>query len=149
MQHLFELVFEYRNLLVRRRSEGPGFAPPARSRLDALHRLLGREPFIGTPSGTGTYSRRLHARCDVELRALLRTSATLCAVDILNLGAGGVCAVTPGPLQIGDRGVLHLVSPESGRVYECTAEVCWTRSKGQHTAGLRFIGPPVEVLPAS
>ncbi len=148
MHHLFELVFEYRHLLVRRRSEGPAFDLPARSRLDALHRLLGREPFIGTASGSGAYSRRRHARCDVELHAILRLGASLCAVEILNLGAGGVCAVTPEPLQIGERGVLRLASPESGRVYECTAQVSWTRDEGEHIAGLRFLGTPVEV-PAS
>lgn len=150
MQHLFELVFEYRNLLVRRKTEGPTLDVSTRTRLDALHRLLGREPLPPGPSGSGAFSRRRHARCEVELSASLHVGTTAAVVELLNLGAGGVCAVIPEPLQIGERGVLRMTSPESGRVYECTMQISWVSDEaGQHTAGMRFIGAPSEVQPAS
>jgi hypothetical protein len=147
MHDLFELVFEYRNLLARRKAEGAALEQPARTRLDALHRLLGREPFTGSPSGSGTFSRRRHARCDVELTATLRVGATLSAVELLNLSAGGVCVVSPALLPVGERGVLRITSPDSGRVHECTALVSWARDEdvAQHLAGLRFVGAPSEV----
>lgn len=150
MHDLFELVFEYRNLLARRKSEGAALEMSARSRLDALHRLLGREPFGEQPSGSGAFSRRRHARCDVEVAASLRIGSSLCAIELLNLGAGGVCAVTPEPLPVGERGLLRITSPDSGRVYECAAQVSWTRDdEEQHVAGIRFVGAPREVQLAS
>jgi len=150
MHDLFELVFEYRSLLARRKVEGPAFDRPARNRLDALHRLLGREPFGLEPAGSGAFSRRRHARCDVEFRAGLRIGAALFAVDLLNLGAGGVCATTPEPLPVGERGLLRIVSPDSGRIYECLAQVSWARDEDdQYIAGLRFVGAPREVGRAS
>jgi hypothetical protein len=150
MHDLFELVFEYRNLLARRKSEGESLEISARSRLDALHRLLGREPLGDEPSGSGAFARRRHARCDVEIAASFRLGTTPSAIELLNLGAGGVCAVTPEPLPIGERGLLRITSPDSGRVYECTAVVSWARvEEEQHLAGLRFIGAPREVQLAS
>ena len=150
MHDLFELVFEYRQLLARRKVEGQGFAPPARHRLDALHRLLGREPFLGHPEGSGTFTRRRHARCDVDMPASLRLGPGLCAIELLNLGAGGVCAVIGAELSPGQRGALRITSPDSGRVYECAAQVTWSRVDGeQHLAGLRFIGAPRDVQLAS
>jgi PilZ domain len=146
MQHLFELVFEYRNLLARRKSEGLSLDPPARYRLDALHRLLGREPSRDDDPGamgSGAFSRRRHARCDVDLPATLRIGAALAAIEILNLSAGGVCAVTPEPLPVGERGLLRITSPDTGRVYECGARVSWSTDEGrEHMAGMRFVGVP-------
>jgi hypothetical protein len=151
MHDLFELVFEYRNLLARRKTEGQSLDPPARTRLGALHRLLGREPLSEEPSGSGVFSRRRHARCDIALTASLRMGTSLTAIELLNLGAGGVCAVTPELLPVGERGLLRVTGPDSGRVYECTAQVSWARDddEQQHIAGLRFIGAPREVQPAS
>lgn len=150
MHDLFELVFEYRHLLARRRVEGQALDRPARTRLDALHRLLGREPFSGGVSGSGTFSRRRHARCDVELPAALRIGARLFAIELINLGAGGVCVASPEPLPIGQRGLLRITSPDSGRIHECLAQVSWARADGQQTiAGLRFVGAPREVQLAS
>ena len=150
MHDLFELVFEYRQLLARRKVEGTGLAPPVRHRLDALHRLLGREPFLGHPEGSGSFTRRRHARCDVEAPASLRLGHEVVALELSNLGAGGVCAVTPVALEVGQRGALRLVSPDSGRVYECVAEVSWSSTDDeQHLVGLRFRGAPREVAPAS
>lgn len=150
MHDLFELVFEYRQLLVRRKVEGTGLAPPVRHRLDALHRLLGREPLLGHPEGSGSFSRRRHARCDVEAPASLRLGDEVVAIELSNLGAGGVCAVTPVALEVGQRGALRLVSPDSRRIYECVAQVSWTSaSDEQHLVGLRFVGAPREVGPAS
>lgn len=150
MHDLFELVFEYRQLLARRKAEGQGLALPVRHRLDALHRLLGREPLLGHPEGSGTFSRRRHARCDVELPASLRLGDEVMAIELSNLGAGGVCAVTAGALEVGRRGALRLVSPDSGRIYECVAQVSWSSPDGeQHLVGLRFVGAPREVAPAS
>jgi hypothetical protein len=150
MHDLFELVFEYRQLLARRKAEGPDLASPVRHRLDALHRLLGREPILGHPEGSGTFSRRRHARCDVEAPARLRLGDELLAIELSNLGAGGVCAVTPVALEVGQRGALRLVSPDSGRTYECVAQVSWASvDDEQHLVGLRFVGAPREVPPAS
>jgi hypothetical protein len=150
MQHLFELVFEYRNLLARRKTQGEALDSPTRTRLGALHRLLGREPFPGDPDGSGAFSRRRHARCEVDLGATLRIGTALSSVDLLNLSAGGVCAVTPAELPVGDRGSLRITSPDSGRIYECAVQVSWVTEDGeQHLAGLRFIGAPTEVPLAS
>lgn len=151
MQHLFELVFEYRSLLARRRVDGKALDGLTRSRLDALHRLLGREPFQSAgPAGSGAFSRRRHARCEVDLGATLRIGTALSAIDLVNLGAGGVCALTPSPLPAGERGTLRITSPESGRIYECQVQVSWIAHDGeQHLAGLRFVGAPSEVPLAS
>lgn len=150
MHDLIELVFEYRQLLARRKAEGPGLAAPVRHRLDALHRLLGREPFLGHPDGSGTFTRRRHARCDVEAPASLRLGDEVVAIELVNLGAGGVCAVTPGALEVGQRGALRLVSPDSGRIFECVAQVSWSSvDDEQHLVGLRFLGAPRAVPPAS
>jgi hypothetical protein len=150
MQHLFELVFEYRNLLARRKAEGDALDSTTRSRLDALHRLLGREPFHADPSGSGAFSRRRHARCEVDLQATVRVGTAISAVEIVNLSAGGVCALTPAPLPIGERGTLRITSPDTGRVYECAMQISWsTDDDEQHLAGLRFIGAPSEVPLAS
>jgi hypothetical protein len=146
MHDLFELVFEYRNLMVRRKSEGRALDKTARIRLDALHRLLGREPFLGGARGSGTTSRRRHARCDVAMTATFRVGPRVCAIELSNLGAGGVCAVTAEPLEVRARGILRLTSTDSGRIYECAAQVSWTHEDGeQRLAGLRFIGAPFEV----
>ncbi len=151
MHDLFELVFEYRNLLARRKTEGTALEMGARTRLDALHRLLGREPFGGGARGSGMFSRRRHARCDVELPATFRIGSHVCAVELSNLGAGGVCAVTAEPLEVRVRGILRVTSPESGRIYECAAQVSWTQhdDSEQDLAGLRFLGAPLEVQLAS
>jgi hypothetical protein len=150
MQHLFDLVFEYRNLLARRKAEGGSLDGTTRGRLDALHRLLGREPFDIEPDGSGAFSRRRHARCQVEHEAALRIGTAVSAIELVNLSAGGVCAMTPDPLPIGERGTLRITSPETGRVYECSVQVSWTTQDEEHrVAGLRFIGLPSEVPPAS
>jgi hypothetical protein len=151
MHHLFELVFEYRNLLAHLKKEGDGLDGTTRSRLDALHRLLGREPFrSSSPSGSGAFSRRRHARCEVDLGATLRVGTSIAAVDLVNLSAGGVCALTPTALPIGERGMLRITSPDSGRSYECAVQVSWIAGDDeQHLAGLRFIGAPSEVPLAS
>jgi PilZ domain len=151
MQHLFELVFEYRSLLARRKVEGKALDRSTRTRLDALHRLLGREPTQAAgPAGSGAFSRRRHARCEVDLGATLRIGTTLASVDLVNLGAGGVCVLTPSPLPAGERGTLRIASPESGKTYECTVQVSWAADDAeQHLAGLRFVGAPTEVPLAS
>ena len=151
MHDLFELVFEYRQLLARRKTMGPDLASPVlRHRLGALHRLLGREPLQADADGSGTFSRRRHARCDVEGPASLRLGDEVVPLELSNLGAGGVCAVTPGALEVGQRGALRLVSPDSGRIYECVAQVSWASVEDeQHLVGLRFVGAPREVPPAS
>jgi hypothetical protein len=67
-------------------------------------------------------------------------------VELVNLGAGGVCALTPEPLPIGERGMLRVTSPESGKVYECAVQVSWrSAEEDEHIAGLRFVGAPIEV----
>lgn len=150
MQHLFDLVFEYRNLLARRKAEGPTLDSGTRHRLDALHRLLGREPLDPEPDGSGAFSRRRHARCEVEQEAALRIGTAVAAIELVNLSAGGVCALTPEPLPIGERGTLRVVSPETGRTYECSVLVQWTtQDEEQRVAGLRFIGLPSVLPPAS
>jgi hypothetical protein len=148
MNDLFELVFEYRSLLAQRRAEGEELGLRARRRLDALHRLLGREPTDAQGTRPGELGRRRHARCDVELGALLRRGPRALPVEVVNLGAGGVCIRTDEPLRVGERTVLRFTSPETGRIYECMAETSW-RDEGQELAGLRFIGAPLHVLYAS
>ena len=148
MNDLFELVFEYRSLLAKHRAEGARLELPARSRLDALHRLLGREPTDAQGTRPGELGRRKHARCDVHFGALLRHGPRTVAVEVVNLGAGGVCIRTAHGGKVGDRAVLRLTSPETGRVYECVAETTW-RSEDEHLSGMRFIGAPLHVLLAS
>jgi hypothetical protein len=152
MHDLFELVFEYRSLLARRKSEGNALDLPVRRRLDALHRLLGREPVPPDPDGSGEFSRRRHARCEVDLAAAFRIGDRRAAISVSNLGAGGVCVVAQESLEAGIRGVLRIRCPDSGRIYECVAQVAWSRPADEgddHLAGLRFVGAPHEVRLAS
>lgn len=148
MNDLFELVFEYRSLLAQRRAEGEGLGLPARRRLDALHRLLGREPTDAQGTRPGELGRRKHARCDVHFGALLRLGPRVLPVEVVNLGAGGVCLRTAHGPRVGERAVLRLTSPGTGRIYECMAETTW-RQDGEHLVGMRFIGAPLHVLLAS
>jgi hypothetical protein len=145
MQHLLDLVFEYRNLLARRKAAADALDITTRNRLGALHRLLGREPLVPA-EGTGTFRRRRHARCELDQGATLHIGTAVSTVELVNLGAGGVCALTPEPLPVGERGTLRVTSPESGKVYECAVQVSWGGAEeGGHIAGLRFIGAPTEV----
>ena len=146
MHDLFELVFEYRSLLAQRRAEGAALGLMERTRLDALHRLLGREPSDAQGTRPGDAGRRRHARCDVQLSGLLRLGKRGFAVDVQNLGAGGVCVRSPQALRIGERGVLRLTAPDTGRIYECITETTWV---DDDTAGMRFIGAPLEIRLAS
>lgn len=148
MNDLFELVFEYRSLLARHRAEGEELALPARSRLDALHRLLGREPTDAQGTRPGELGRRRHARCDVHFGAILRLGPRTVPVEVLNLGAGGVCIRSSQAPSVGERAVLRLTSPETGRIYECVAETTW-RDAGDLLSGMRFIGAPRYVHLAS
>ena len=168
MDDLIELVFEYRSLLARSGADASGLTLPARHRLEALHRLLGREPLDDgqqvepAPSGAdlldqggdppGLLGRRSHARCDVELSGLLRLGGELLPVVVLNLGAGGVCVSAPEPLAADQKAALRISSPETSRVYECVAEVTWSHEQsggGAWLAGLRFVGDSCEVDLAS
>lgn len=148
MNDLFELVFEYRSLLAQRRAEGEELGLPARSRLDALHRLLGREPTDAQGTRPGELGRRKHARCDVHFGAILRVGPRTVAVEVVNLGAGGVCIRASQAPAVGARAVLLLTSPETGRIYECIAETTW-RDDGARLSGMRFIGAPLDVRYAS
>jgi hypothetical protein len=148
MNDLFELVFEYRSLLAQRRAGGEELGLPARRRLDALHRLLGREPTDAQGTRPGELGRRKHARCDVHFGAVLRAGPNSTAVEVLNLGAGGVCIRSAHGPAVGERAVLRLTSPETGRIYECMAETTW-RDEAERLSGMRFIGAPLHVLYAS
>ena len=148
MNDLFELVFEYRSLLAQRRAEGEELGLPARRRLDALHRLLGREPTDAQGTRPGELGRRKHARCDVHFGAVLRHGPRSMAVEVVNLGAGGVCIRAGERPEVGERVVLRLTSPETGRIYECVAETTW-RDEAHRLSGMRFIGAPLHVELAS
>jgi len=148
MNDLFELVFEYRSLLAKRKAEGEELGLPARRRLDALHRLLGREPTDAQGTRPGELGRRRHARCDVHFGALLRLGQRTVPVEVVNLGAGGVCIRTAHGPRLGERAILRLTSPGTGRIYECMAETTW-RQEGDFLLGMRFIGAPLHVLLAS
>ena len=148
MGELFELVFEYRSLLARREASEHALNLPERRRLEALGRLLGCEPkdvFV-VDDADGAPGGRSHARCDVRLGATLRTGATLVRVEVLNLGAGGVCVTSDEQLSPGGRGALRIRTPH--RAYECLARVAWVSSDGL-TAGLRFVGAPIAFRYAS
>ena len=148
MNDLFELVFEYRSLLAQRRAEGQELGLRARSRLDALHRLLGREPTDAQGTRPGTLGRRKHARCDVHFGAILRVGPRTVPVEVVNLGAGGVCIRSSQAPSIGERALLRLTSPETGRIYECIAETTW-RDDADRLSGMRFVGAPLHVHLAS
>ncbi len=148
MNDLFELVFEYRSLLAQRRAEGEELGLPARRRLDALHRLLGREPTDAQGTRPGTLGRRKHARCDVHFGAVLRVGPRATPIEVLNLGAGGVCIRASEAPAVGERAVLRLTSPETGRIYECVAETTW-RDAQHRLSGMRFVGAPLHVMLAS
>lgn len=153
MDDLIELVFEYRSLLARSGADAGGLTLPARHRLEALQRLLGREPLDDEgASPAGPLGRRSHARCDIELSGLLRLRGELLPVVVLNLGAGGVCVSAPEPLAADQKAALRISSPETSRVYECMAEITWSHEQsggGAWLAGLRFVGDSCEVELAS
>lgn len=149
MGELFELVFEYRSLLARRQESGDSLDLPERRRLDALGLLLGCEPLAAGPTDCdGAPGRRSHARCDLRLDATLRTGALLVRVEVINLGAGGVCVTSTEPLAVQTRGALRLRTPERRQVHECLARVTWVSPDGL-TAGLRFVGAPIAFRMAS
>ena len=151
MGELFELVFEYRSLLARHDASAGSLNLPERRRLDALGRLLGCEPpaaWTGEGDADGAPGRRSHARCDVRLEATLRTGAVLVRVEVVNLGAGGVCVVSSEPLPLHTRGALRIRTPERQQVHECLARVAWASGDGI-MAGLRFVGAPIAFRMAS
>lgn len=151
MTDLFQLVFEYRILLAQRRAAGLQLSSPARQRLDALHRLLRREPSERAPSETADeLGRRRHARCETHARAVWRVDASLQGVDVVDLGAGGVGILSEEPLEIGQLGVLSLKGVEDRSLYKLSARVSWVRREGDvYQAGLRFVGAPLPALLAS
>ena len=147
MDDLFALVVEYRHLLSRRQTAGALLTLPERHRLDALDRLLGREPTDDEGTAPGALGRRRHARCDVRLKAALRVAGRVIPLEVVNLGAGGVGVLAAEPVPSGARGVLRVLTGEAARVHECAALVSWEceADEGGWLAGLRFEGAPVEL----
>jgi hypothetical protein len=63
---------------------------------------------------------------------------------------GGGAAAAPPPCERGDAGALYVVSPDTGRFYECAIEIRWNAGNDLgRTLGARFLGPLREVLAAS
>jgi PilZ domain len=158
MNDIVELVCEYRTLAHRAGRNDRPLNPAERRRLGGLERLLGREPDDGPggdlASGTVDLGRRRFARCDVRLVAGLSVLGRAIAVRVVDLGAGGVRIVSEEPIPSGERGVLRIAVPDSGRIYAFAVEVSWAIGEGggsipQPVAGLRFRGAPREIALAS
>lgn len=133
MRDLLHLVYEYRQLVAR-----DGELPErARERLDALDRLFGSEP--GAAEVTGPLRR--HARCDVEVAAVLTAAGTEYQVTVVNVGGGGLCIERAPELEAGQRAVIRLLA--DGCLYEYPVEIRWSAAaEGGALMGLPFRGAP-------
>lgn len=132
MRDLLHLICEYRQLLVRR--DGP-LSTRVRARLDALERLFGSEP----PATAQPGPQRQHARCELEVPALLTVSGTEHQVTVINVGGGGLCVEGAFELDPGQRAVIRLLA--DGCLYEYPVELRWSASgDGRALAGMPFVG---------
>lgn len=133
MRDLLHLVYEYRQLVAR---EGE-LSERARERLGALDRLFGTEPGAADAAGP----LRQHARCDVEVAAVLTASGTEYQVTVVNLGGGGLCIERAPELEAGQSAVIRLMA--DGCLYEYPVEARWRAASGADALmGMPFCGAP-------
>lgn len=135
-------VYEYRKLLSQQQLLGGRLAEPSRRRLAELEaRLSSRATSVpGAP-------RRRFARASTQINATLKAGGRVHPVQIVNLGAGGMC-VEPAPaLRGGERAVVRVASSVTGREYRYPVEARWVRGSGEtSTMGLPFVGAPLLVV---
>jgi hypothetical protein len=140
LSDVLEHVYEYRKLLARRDMLRRKLDAESRDRLDVLERL-----FAAAPDEGGEHRRR-YARCELSIRATVKAGGRVQAVDIVNVGGGGMC-VTPAPqLRPGERAVVRVISRETGREYHYPVQALWVqRTDRDSSMGLPFVGAPLQV----
>lgn len=141
MGDVMHLVYEYRRLLAHRELSGGRLDRRHTERLAALHRLFGREP--EDTDGIGPHGRRRHARCEVGIPATLVMGRRVLAVEVVDIGGGGVRIAPAPPLRPGERARLRIPSPDHARVvYEHVVEATWSSRGDDSAMGMPFIGVP-------
>src|SRR5262245_11211171 len=114
MKDVMDLIFEYRRLLARRDLTGQELSDQARARLAPLERLCSG----GAAANDEGSGRRRHARVEVSVPATVRVEGRVHAVNIVNIGGGGIC-VEPAPqIKHGERAIVRIVSGDSERIYQ-------------------------------
>jgi hypothetical protein len=138
MSDVLQHVYEYRKLLARQAMLGNKLDTGSRERLAALERLFAANPLDS--------HRRKYARCEVAVSATLKSSGRVHAVQVINMGGGGLC-VQPAPqLRPGERAVVRIVSSETGAEYHYPVQAQWVHRTGSGSAmGLPFVGAPLQV----
>ncbi len=149
MTSLVHLVFEYRRLLARRELMDGELSRSSARRLASLEKLFGEEPDENKET-MGLQFRRRHARCEVRVPATIKMGGAVQAVDVTNLGGGGV-RIEPAPaLKRGERAVVRIVSLDTGSIYHYPVTAGWSERSAQQSAmGLGFAGVPRQLPLAS
>ena len=138
MSDVLQHVFEYRKLLARRDLLGQRLDEESRTRLDALERLFAASPH--------DEHRRRHARCDVSVPATVKAGGRIQAVQVVNVGGGGLCVVPAPRLQPGERAVVRIISRENHLEYHYPVQAQWVDRNTESSAmGLPFVGAPLQV----
>lgn len=142
MKDVIDLIFEYRRLLARRDLMAAPLSDQAMARLSALDRLFAG----GAAANDEGSGRRRHARVDVSVPATVRVEGRVHAVNIINIGGGGLC-IEPAPqMQRGDRAVIRIVSGDNERIYQYEVEATWIdRTPERSAIGMPFVGIPREL----
>jgi hypothetical protein len=140
MPNLLKLVYEYRRLVARRDLMQGDLSIASSERLVGLERLFGRDP--DDDSGATAHRRRF-ARCELQMPATVRVGRRVQAVNVVNLGGGGLCVSPAPPLKPGERAVIRIVSPENDSIYHYPVQASWVqRSTANSAMGMPFVGAP-------
>ena len=135
MNTLLRDVYEYRNLLGRREIVAVPLEDAELNRLAELDRNLAWQP--GT-SGR----RRRYQRVNVVMGGQIKVGRQHAAVDIANLGGGGLVVAPAPPLGRGELTVVRIVDAMASREYHFPAQVAW---RNADAVGLAFFGIPIEL----
>lgn len=143
MPNLLHLVYEYRRLVARRDLMQGQMGRRTQARLEALEKLFGRDPDDTDPAITPGQRRRRYARAEVSVPATIKMGRRVQAVNVVNLGGGGVCVTPAPPLREGERAVIRIVADDRDSVYHYPVEAKWVRRDPDTSEmGMPFIGAP-------
>ncbi len=138
MSDLLEMVFQYRRL-----KANPELGSAGRSRLASLERLFGQDPEDTQTGADRPHAKRQHARCDVRIPATIQLGRRVEAVEVVNLGGGGVRIEPAVPLRPGERAVVRFLASHETAVYAYPVEATWTEGDGfASSMGMPFVGLP-------
>lgn len=145
---LLKHVCDYQSLVGRRTCLRAPLSEADAARMEKLEELLAdseaRRLAEGTPPPV---PRRRFTRVPVTLHATVEVGARTAPVTIGNVGGGGVFVTRDAPgLRRGERTLLTVSDPATGRAFLFPAFVAWT---AEGRMGLAFTGIPKELARAS